>query len=794
MLKNYFRIALRNLLKNKTYVIINTFGLGISMACCITAYLLVAYNIEFDDFHDDEKVENFFRVHAHVTFNDANKGEQILTPSTLAPMAMQDIPGIKRFTRYCSGGTNISYKNNVFSEGIWYADSTFFEMFDFPLAAGSYSSFKDLHSIFINEEMALKYFGDEDPIGKVLTLSFAREVEKNVIVGGVFEDMPVNNSTYFRAIIRFEHYEEIRALETAPWGDWNMPSTIFELSSPEQAEDVEPLFDKYATLRNEAKTDQVVEKYTLHHFKEKIDRANFAGSQLNTPIEIEPLIVFITLALMILLIACFNLTNTSIAMTATRLKEIGVRKSLGAYKRQIVSQFMFETILVILLSLLVGLVLSKIIVPEFAAMWDIPFGIEDMNGLNLVITLLIIVFFAAILAGVYPALFSSKFNAVTLLKGTIKVKGTNAMTRTLVSMQFAFSVIVLIAGVIFIQNAKFQENVQFGYDKTDIVTVSIQNEKEYYAMAAKAKANPKIKNIGVTDHQIGFGTYSAPINFEGEEYSVHHAGVGINFFETMGFTFIEGRPLDYEKASDYANAAVVSREFLAKVNLQGNPIGQQVEIHGTKRRIVGVIENFLDNLYRSKDPEPFVFYPSEKEVWKLMILKTEPGELTAVDEFLETTWKDMYPTKPYRSRYQEDILLEDTKQYNGNLKKIFLFLTLLGGFLSAAGIYSLASLNIAKRTKEIGIRKALGATVKNVVLLLNKEFIIILTIAGILGSAGGFYGTEWLLGLIYELHVAVGLIPVIFSAVLIFTIGISTTSVTIFKAAKANPVDTLRDE
>lgn len=803
MIKNYLLIAFRNLIKNKNYVIINTLGLGIAMACSLTAYILVAFNIEFDDFHDDDKVENIYRVHSHVVINGSDFRQAVSTPTPVAPMAAADIAGIKRYLRYAGsqgGGASVSYineatqTNNTFGEYVTYADSTLFDFFDFPLVAGDHKAFKNLHSIFLSERIAEKYFGDEDPIGKVLTMSFSRGVVKKVVVGGVLAKIPVNSSIFLPMVMRFEHFEEMRALDQPAWGDWNVPATFFELEDPAQADQMAKYFDKYLPRRNEAFKEQVVERVTLEPFKSKIDPTTLTWSYANSTIPIEPLLIFIILAIMIMLIACFNLTNTSIAMVANRLKEIGVRKSLGANKGQIISQFILETVIVALLALGAGYVMSTIIVPEFTAMWELPYGLEDLSSANLTMLLLLLVSITAILAGIYPAVFSAKLNTISLLKGKVQVRGTNLLTRTLVSIQFAISVIVLIGGIVFIQNAKFQEQIDFGYQKDQLMLVDIKSEKEYNALAAKARLNPKVVEVGSTEHQIGFSTYPNPISFEGEEIEVRHLEFGENYFETMNFDFIHGRPVDYDKTNDFNEAAVVSRQFLKTLNIQGDPIGQYVTVREQKKKIVGVIEDFVDNVFRSKEPEPYIFYATVGDRWRNMVIRAQPNDLKEINSYLEQEWKKMYPTKPYSSRFQEDVLLAESNQTNGNLKKIFLFLTLLGGLLSASGIYSLASLNIARRTKELGIRKALGANMQNILLLLNREFVIILVIAGLLGSVGGYFGTTWVLDLIYAFHIPIQLTPVVLSALTIFTIGILTTSFTIYRGARANPADTLRNE
>jgi putative ABC transport system permease protein len=437
--------------------------------------------------------------------------------------------------------------------------------------------------------------------------------------------------------------------------------------------------------------------------------------------------------------------------------------------------------------------MAQFIVPAFAAMWRLPYGLKDLNGLNMFIALITLVFLASLLAGMYPALFSSKFKATTLLKGNVRIKGTNGLTRTLVASQFALSVIVLIAGVVFIQNTKYQERIKFGYDKDQIITVSLQGERDFDVMEKAIASNPKIISVGVSDGNIGANTYQTPVTVDTGRYDVQALGVGKNYFETMGLKLSEGRTFNLENASDQDEGIIVNAAFLTKTGIK-SPIDQIVVLHDVRRRILGVVENHVDNLFRSKEYEPFVFYPAARNQYITLLVKTEAGDLAETQKYLETTWKEVFPTRPFESRFQEELVLKGSRETNANLEKIFLFITVLGGLLSASGIFALASLNIAKRTKEIGIRKALGATIGNIVGLLNREFVIVLTVAAILGSVSGYFLTNALLSEIYAYHIPVGIISVVLCASVIFAIGISTTSATILGAAKANPVDTLRNE
>lgn len=793
MIKNYLRVAFRSFLKNKSYIVINALGLGVSLACCIAAYLLLAYNIEFDNFHDNEKVSHIFRFHTLSKDKDGKVNRDAQAPIVLPPIAASEIAGIERYTRFLYGGGALRYGEKTFNEGFAFADSSFFELFDFELVAGSHKFFKDKNSIFLSEELAKKYFGDEDPVGKLMVLNSVNESEIDVMVGGVVKKFPLNNTFNFQALLRMENFMDIQKIKIDDWSDWRNPSTFMKLTSPENAKQVSAQFNKYISNRNKLRTDMVVDAYLLEPFKNSYNQNDIHYTWVNSRMSPQPLVIFTSMALIILLIACFNLTNTSIAMTAKRLKEVGVRKAIGAARGQIISQFLLETLITISLSLLVGLLMAQLIVPAFASMWNFPYGLEDMNGLNMFIALIILVFLSALLAGMYPALFSSKFKPTQLLKGNVKIKGTNFLTRLLVALQFALSVIVLIGGVVFIQNTRYQDNIKFGYDKEMVMTVRLQGEREFETMEKAIIANPKILSVAVSDGNVGGNNYQTPVGVDTTKYEVQAMGVGKNYFETMGLRLSEGRTFNLENASDQTEGVIVNKAFVEKTGLK-DPLDKIVVLHDAKKRILGIIENHVDNLFRSKEPEPFIFYPAARNQYITLLVKAEKSDLGEIQKYLETTWKQLFPTKPFESQFQEDVVLKESRKANANLEKIFLFITVLGGLLSASGIFALASLNIAKRTKEIGIRKALGASISNVVRLLNREFVIILSVAAVIGSVAGYYLTNALLADIYAYHIPVGILSVVVCALLIFCVGILTTSTTIFRAAKANPVDTLRNE
>jgi putative ABC transport system permease protein len=793
MVRNYFIVAVRNLLKNKVYVIINILGLGIALACCITAYLLLAFNIEFDDFHDNKKVANIFKIHVRNLGQDGKPFENLMAPMPLGPFAAQEVAGIEKYTRFIFGGGSLSYADKAFTEGIAFADSTFFDMFEYPFISGSQNTFKEKYCIILDEEKAKKYFADEDPTGKLITLNFANDFQVEAKVGGVMKKVPLNNTFVPGIMMRIEVFQDYNNLEPDNWGDWRDPTTFLSLASPEQAGAITKQLNRYIPVRNEKRKDMTVDEFRLEPFKSYFTGDDIQGSYVVVRMPLAPLVIFVAMAAVILLIACFNLTNTSIALAGKRLKEVGIRKVTGATGMQLVLQFLLETAITITLSLFIGIMIAQLIVPAFATMWGLPYGLADLNSMNLLLAMMVLLFLTSFISGIYPAFYNSRFKPAALLKGTVKFKGSNYFTRTLVALQFALSVVVLIAGVVFIQNTRFQEGINFGYDVDRVITVRIQGEREYKAMENAILANPQVLSVSVSDGNLGSNNYQAPVEVDTGTYEVRAMGIGNNYFETMGLGFIQGRTLNTDNNSDFEEGVVVNQAFLGKTGIS-DPIDHIVVLHQKRRRIVGVVNNHVDNLYRSKDPEPFIFYPAAINQYFTMQVKTEPENIGAMQQYLEKTWKEIFPGKPFSSDYQDELVLGNIRQTNSNLEKIFLFITILGGLLSASGIFALASLNIARRTKEIGIRKALGATINSIVALFNKEFIILLLLAGIAGSFGGFYLTNVLLDEIYAYRIPITIVTIITCALIIFFIGILTTSSTILKAARSNPVDTLRNE
>jgi putative ABC transport system permease protein len=792
MLLNFLIIAWRNLFRNKVYVIINTLGMGISLACCLSAYLLIAYNVEFNSYFDGKDVENVVKVVHHLKQDGGKEYKELMTPVVMAPFAAQEISGIENYSRYTSLQGAISNGEDVFYETINFADADFFEIFDIGLSQGAYENFKKKNTIFLSENMADKYFLDDVAVGKTMLVNFG-DKHYEVVVGGVLNDIPLNTSFTIKALLRMETFLALTETNVDNWGSGNNVSLLLKLSDINQKQDIEKQILRYSKLSNEKRVNDKSLGFELIPFNETISRDEIRQSDLRLPIPNMALIVFSSLGGIILLIACFNLTNTTMALTSRRLKEIGVRKVIGSSRGQIILQFLLEMLFTIFLAVIVSFLLAQVIVPKFAEMWQLQYGLEDLNGTNIIAAMMALLFVSAILAGIYPALFNSKFSPIVLFKGNSGVKGTNPLTHLLLVFQFSLSVIMLCGGIIFIQNMAYQEELDFGYDKENIIKVAVNGQQTYEQLKNAIATNPQIQHIAAaTDHIGPYSSHYRPVKIDTTSTNTASYTVSANYFRTLGMQVVEGRDFEEGSYSDMESAIIVDLNFIENHSLT-KPFDARIKLDTKEYHIVGVVNNHLSGLKSLTDDE-HIYLMAQPENYTSLILYTNKDNRGQVRKYIEEKWDNLFPNEPFQADFQEDLLYQESNGYNVNLKNIFLFLTILGSLLSASGIYALASLNTQRRSKEIAVRKVLGASVVNIIQMINMEFVVILLVALMLGSVASYVVIEELLKSLYAQYMPINILSIAIGGLIILTIGILTTSGTIYKSANANPVDTLKEQ
>jgi putative ABC transport system permease protein len=792
MLKNYLKITFRSLLKNKLFAFINVFGLGVALACCIVAYLNWDFNTKFDTYH--ENAEKIYRVN----FVRITNGQPIKNGSSPLPLGQtirESIGQVDKVIRYFPAGGNFKIGDELFSSSVGAVDPEFFEVFTFELISGDKSLLIDKRTIFISEEKVKKHFpGDINPLGEVLTyINGNRRIEFKV--GGVFKNPPQNTSFSSQAFVHFDNVLDIENWDENNWAIFN--NTFVTISNPDDVPKVEEQLQRYVEIQNRAKEDYKVDHYYLDPFKGmavRAEREDIRNHWFNDSLPIAAATAPGIMAVLILLIACFNFTNTSIAITNRRIKEIGLRKVMGSSKKQLIAQFLGENILLTFFALIVGLIIAAFLVPAYSAMWpflEIKLNLsENMSFISFLVLLLL---FTGIVAGSYPAFYVSGFQPSSILRGTVKFSGTNPFTRMLLTFQFAISLVAIISGFIFTQNAEYQKNYDMGFNSESVIIAHIKNENGFTTMRNELQGNSMIREIAGSRHCVTSRYYTDPIEFESTELDVSILDIGSNYLNTIGATILDGRDFIENSQNDVENSAIINEELVNTFNWK-EPIGKRIVLRDTvELYVVGVVKNMYINGDLWDPLEPMMLrYVTQKDYSKISV-RVNVEDIVSVRNLMEEKWKRIYPNEPSDVEYME-VEKADSALVNNNIKVIFIFLGVVAVILSAIGLFSLVTLNIIKKMKEIGVRKVLGASVLNIVRKISKEFAVILAIASLLGSVGGYFLAQMFMASIWAYYVPIEIVTIIVSNLIVFIISALTIGGKVMKAARFNPVDTLRDE
>jgi ABC-type antimicrobial peptide transport system permease subunit len=500
------------------------------------------------------------------------------------------------------------------------------------------------------------------------------------------------------------------------------------------------------------------------------------------------------MALFILLIACFNFANTSIAAFSKRLKEIGLRKTFGGQRRQLVTQFMFETLIICFMALLVGIILAEFLVPAYSSLWDyMKIELIFTRYIFFWIFLLLLLLATGFLAGVYPAMYVSSFSPVNVLKGVSTFRGAGKLSSVLLALQFSISVMALVMGLVFSKNAVYQRTLDLGYDRDKLIVLPVAQELSA-SFRNEILTNPKIISAEGTQNHIGFGTYRRPIKYLEKQLEVDVMDIGPEYASTMGLRLVEGRLFDKTRAAaDLTNKSIVINEKMVKDFGWKEALGMTVTLYDTTRlTVVGVVKDFyVSGLWQKINPT--MLRLSSNEQYGILVVRAEPNDLHGVLDYLSLKWKSQGTNFIFGGMFQEDTMQEE-KAINNSILKVNVFLAIVATLLSLIGMYNLVSLDIIRRTKEIGIRKIQGAPVPLIMYLVSKKFLVVLVIASLIGCAGGYYMSNMLLDSIWDYFVQIKPGILILAAAIMFVATVLTIIFKIGKAALRNPVDSLRYE
>lgn len=793
MIKNYLLITIRSLFKNKLYISINIVGMAVAIACMIVGYYNFDFNNSFDEHHVNRN--SIYRVNSLREFQNTIRAYGY-SPLPLGSAIKENVKDIEEIVRYVSVGGNFRIDDDIFNGRLSYVDESFFEMFTYEFIEGNPAALKDRSRLLISEEQAIKYFGKEPAVGKMVSELLDSGRVREYVVGGVFKKQPSNSSFPDQAFTLVDNY--FTRFREVDENNWRYRSTLFvQVKNPDRITAITNQIDPFKENNNKVREDFILSGFQLDSFvgmgkRDSYNEVPGTWTQQGSPIA--AVIGTALMGILILLIACFNLTNTSIAISSRRLKEIGLRKVMGSPRKQLIAQFLGETLMVCFIALALGVVIAEaFLIPAFNEMWpDFQLTTNYFGNLDFTFFIIGTLLLTALLAGGYPAFYISKFQPVTILRGKLRFGGTNNFTRVLLTLQFAISLIGIVCSFAFVDNAKFQREFDVGFIKEGVLFTYVDNNSEFEIYRNALEKNDDIKMIAGSQHHLYSSAYNDPIKGGEVEIEADIMNVGDGYINTVGLTLLEGRDFEKDSETDKKESAIISEEVARKFGWD-NAIGKEIIWMDTvKLYVVGVIKNVYNNGLWDEF-EPIMLRYGGNDDTRHVIVNTAPNKVVEVNTFMEATWKEVFPNRAYNVEYMEEEIV-DANTVNNNIVKMFVFLGFIALILSATGLFTMLSLNIIKKMKEIGVRKVLGASIANITKVVNFEFVVIMLIACGIGSFLGFWMAGMLMGSIWDYYLPASVITLIVSSSIMLVVAAVSVGYKTYATARMNPVNVLRDE
>jgi predicted permease len=787
MLRNYIKIAFRNMKRHKGYSFINIAGLAVGIACTIIILLWVQDELSFDRFH-----ENAAQIHRIVAdWEKYNWDGFDKVPGPLAQAVKEEIPTVLHTARLSECSRQVfKYKNRVFyeSNGIM-ADPSLFKIFSFPFLRGNpETSFSEPTNIVISESMARKYFGDEDAYGKTIDVD-----GKPGTVAGIIQDIPPNSHIQFDYVFSTEIQRNYRK----NWNAFNSMTYVL-LQEGANVEEMGPRITEVAKNHNSPHVHMGVTLRLQSLSRIHLDSRKSPEKFLKLG-DSQYVNLFLLIAFFILLIACVNFINLSTARSSIRAREVGMRKTVGAQRVQLIRQFLAESIILSFVSCLIALVLIELIMPVFNQISGKKLSFHLLE-LNHILGILAIIFLAGLLAGAYPALYISSFKPVSVIKGIIGSGRKKAVFRkVLVVFQFSLSVMLIIGTAVVHKQLRYMRNINLGLDKENVVFIPIRENigKRYNTFKSELLENPGI--LRVTAQNYLFATdswHTTGVDWEGKdpEYmqDVVWNSVDYDFFETLKMELKEGRFFSPEFQTDQEEAFILNEEAVRQMGIE-SPVSKPFVFflnkdNLKKGRIIGVVK---DGYYRSLHHKisPHVFHLNRNWTYGVILIRISGEQALA---HIKNVWERFNHLSPFEFQFL-DQTYEQLYRKEDQIRKVLNYFASLAILISCLGLFGLASFMTEQRTKEIGIRKVLGSPVSWIVWLLSQEFLKCVGFANLIAWPVAYYVlNRWLQNFAYRTNIGVEIL--FFSAVLAVFIAFVTVTYRSIKAATANPVDSLRYE
>ncbi|MEO5592626.1 MAG: ABC transporter permease [Chitinophagaceae bacterium] len=799
MFKNYFKTALRNLQRNKIYSFTNIIGLSLGLACAMLIMLYVKDEVSYDRFHKD--VRHIYRIGMERIKPDGSlESKQGYTGYFQGPRFTAGVPEIKAFVRYQGNQKDIRTGTEIKSQEMYYVDSSFFSVFSFPLLSGNPKTvLLDPKSVVISEDLAKKQFGTTAAQGKIIMIKNEENKFEPYAVAGVAKKCPQNSSIKFDMLMPMV----IAAKDEANNENWfNIFLNTFVVLNPgadikaveakmkkvyetDARETIKMVAEKYG---DNAKTFYHLQAFTDMHLSKDYEASNGLTGASN------PVFSYILsgIALFILLIACINFVNLTVARSVKRAKEIGIRKVIGGDRKQLIAQFLGESFILCFIAFILAIAMVQLVLPLFNQLSNKALAISYLFDVKLIAGYLLLFIVTSLLAGFYPALILSNYSPVQVLYSRFTIGGKNYLQKGLVILQFTLSSFLIIGTITIYSQFNYLTNEKLGYDDSNLITVNTWGMKRSDAalIQQELSKNPSIAEIAFKNG----GSWGTIAKVNGEtQMDFTYETVNEAYIPLLKIPVIEGRNFSKDFPSDSSHSVLINEAFAAKAGWK-IPLGQEINFwynNNEKYQVIGVVKNYhYEAMTKSIKPQVFTMKPGNG--FGKTFIKIRPNTATASLGHIEKTFKKLFPFSPYGYTFRDE---ENRKNYDAEAKwkQIMLFSAVLTIFISCIGLFGLSVLSAEKRTKEIGIRKVLGASVAGIATSLSKDFLKLVIVSLLIAiPLSWLAANKWLEN--YPYRIAVSWWMFASAGLLVVLVALATVSFQAIKAAVANPVNSLRSE
>jgi putative ABC transport system permease protein len=790
MVKNFFRIAFRNISRHKGFTIINVSGLAIGLAASLLILLWVQDELSFETFNAN--AENIYRVEEN-QFYSGKRYHVTVTPHPSGPVWMEKIPEIKEQTRV-NRLPRILFREEdkvFFESSVVAADSGLFRMFTLPFILGDpNTALNSPHSVVLSEKLARKYFGDDNPLGKTLTL----ENTYQFMVTGVMKDLPKNSMFVFEGVLPYSFLKEIGAISNS-WGN----NSIFTFLLLERGADI-PAVNKKLTDIVLENNPQTTTKFVLFPLLDIHLHSQFGFDESKGPVIV--VYVFTLIAIFVLLIACINFINLSTAKASSRGKEIGIKKVAGADQMSMIIQFMFESLLLVAISLILALILIGLALNIFNNISGKSFALPDLFQMKFIISFIIVGLIAGFISGIYPAFYLSAIKPVNVFKGEMVSGSANGRLRQiLVIVQFTLSILIAIAAIFMYMQLRFLQEKDLGFEKENLICIPLAEGMKSKYQSFKSELQKETLIQGVTaarSNPVRIGSNSGGASWEGKDPEkqvlIGTNAVDYDYLKTMKMGLVSGRDFSVDFPSDLVRDTTgnfLVNEEVAKIMGPGDQVGKSFTFMGFSGRIVGILKNF--NFKGADQPiEPIAFALADSRYLSFILIRLTPGNIPASLKSVEKIWKKVIPEYPLDYTFIDqdyDSLFRAQIRLTALLK----YFTILAVIIACLGLYGLSSYSAERRTNEVGIRKVMGAGSFVVMYTLSKEFLLPVLISIIIAIPLG-----WIIvgNLLKQFAIRIDMSPFVFAGIAsgALLIAMLTVSFQAYKATGINPAEALKVE